>query len=87
MSRTLMHRGADVAQVSRLALNQSRLDAVLARLTPEERAAHDHAWSTNHRDGCTLSNIPLVIAACSCGRMSIDLDVLRKVERMLEEMP
>jgi hypothetical protein len=31
--------------------------------------------------------MPLAIASCSCGRLTIDLDVLRKVERMLEEMP
>ena len=84
--RSLIRRGSDVAQVSRLAWNQSRLDAVLARLTPEERAAHDHAWSTSHRDGCHMG-MPLVLASCGCGWKQIDLDLLRKVERMPEEMP
>jgi hypothetical protein len=31
--------------------------------------------------------MPLVLASCGCGWRQIDLDVLRKVERMLEEMP
>jgi hypothetical protein len=53
VSRSIVRRSADIARVSRLAWNQSRLDAVLARLTPEERDAHDHAWSTNHREGAT----------------------------------